>query len=423
MRRILILAAALLGGCGSGTLSDIWHAFPPEVFEPPGGGGGGGGGTFTPREVAALDDAQGVTGDVRNLALAQAGAQTLAFLAAGTAGVHVVDVTNPSTISSTSFLDTIDGAHLTAPAEIAGGRVDAITVIADAYLVCAAVGAEDATGNSVTIFHIPTLQTILSGPEPRDFSAALVSLVGPGISVPGTAAKKAGGVSGANVGAAFFLVATGGPSIGIGVITPGTPGTWASAPAFTPAAPAVLRFFDVKVGSTGAVASVQGASGFGILGLTITPGAPPTLTPAPSITSVAGAFASYETDPIAGPGNYPLDLALDGSALYVTADNRVQPFAFVNPLAPSALALIDGTGGDTIAVDAAQSTVAVGAGTVVRVYGVVSGVAGAQLASVTFSAPATIRGVALRTAANGSFVLCCAGSRGFRIVQWRKTSP
>jgi len=46
LRSLLPSLALLLCGCGNGTLSDVWHAFPTGVFNPPtDGGGGGGGGT------------------------------------------------------------------------------------------------------------------------------------------------------------------------------------------------------------------------------------------------------------------------------------------------------------------------------------------------------------------------------------------
>ena len=108
LRLFTLLAAFLCTSCGHDPLSDIWDAFSADAFDSgmddgmDGGGDGGRPPMFEPLVTVRLDDAQGITGDVRNIALATLGAQTLAFLSAQTDGVHIVDVSVPSTINRPS---------------------------------------------------------------------------------------------------------------------------------------------------------------------------------------------------------------------------------------------------------------------------------------------------------------------------------
>lgn len=419
-RALLALLVLLLPACGNGTLADIWSRFPADQFpgggDGGGGGGGGGGGTFTPRETAFLDDAQGITGDVRNVALAIVGAQTLAFLSAQTEGVHIVDVTAPNTITQASVRGRIPGTLL------AGGRADAVAVVDETYLVALAVGAVDVDGNAVSVFHVPSLLTILATPPPHDFAPALAPRIGTGaIAAPGNDEGKAAGVSGA---LSAFLVATGGNSLGTAAISPGVPGSWTAGPAFTPSSPPVDHVLDVLVNGTNAYLSVESAGTFGILAVSLVP--TPTVT-TPTVLTVPGTFSTLATDPIAGPGNFGLDLARDGSTLFVTGRNAVSLFNLTNPAVPAPLPppanQVGSTGADTIAVTGGLGNggFAVGAGDRVRVFSPSLTAGFAQEAEVVFAAPATMRGLAPRSAATGRFLLCCAGSRGLRVVQWRNT--
>ena len=196
---------------------DAFSAFPPEVFEPDEPGDGGDGPPDIPgaggvEEVGFLEAAQGVTGDVRNVVLAQIGAQSVAFLAAGRDGLHVVDMTEPEMTNVNSFIRSVAPGSLVAPAAIAGGRIDALAVVDNTYLVCLAVGSGAA--HAVTVFHIPTLiDTTLPASD-----AFVERTGGPDIAVPGLdlglgLGGQGGGVSGR---ASSFVVATGGPRRGWG---------------------------------------------------------------------------------------------------------------------------------------------------------------------------------------------------------------
>ncbi|MFQ5843495.1 MAG: hypothetical protein ACE5JG_00740, partial [Planctomycetota bacterium] len=325
---------------------------------------------------------------------------------------HIVDVTVPSAIGAGSFLGTIGTATLTtAPAEIAGGRVDALAVVDSIYLVCVAVGASDANGNSITVFDLPTVQVILGGGPPFDFSTALFPTTVPaGILATGNADGKAGGVSGAN---ATFLVATGGSALGVGVIDPATR-MWTPGTPVTATVPPVDHWLDVAVTGTNGYASVDSGGSFGVLALTLLPA--PALA-AGNLLPVTGAFGTLGGDPIAGPGNFALDLAVDGNTLLVSGDDEVVSFDISSPAAPVPGVPATATGLDTIAVAAQGGDLAVGAGDAVRIYQRPFGPP-TLTAEFGFTSPITIRGVALRPAPGGNFVLCCGGTRGLRVVQW-----
>ena len=114
---LLLLAAMIfIPSCGSGTLADIWEKFPASAFEDETDDGDGGDrpgipGGFEPLEVAFLDVAQGVEGDVRNIEVAVVGAQALAFLSADSEGLHVIDVTTPEVLPSSALLGTVPGSN------------------------------------------------------------------------------------------------------------------------------------------------------------------------------------------------------------------------------------------------------------------------------------------------------------------------
>jgi hypothetical protein len=408
----LLLVLALLPAC-SGNLADLFAAFPSDAFgdgdgtipddgtQPPPGPG-----QFVPEEVGFLESAQGVTGDVRNVVTAQVGASIYAFASAGTEGVHVVDVTEPERINTTSYLITVSDAVLTDPARIEGGRVDTLAVMDNAYLVCVAVG--DDTENAVTVFHIATLID-RAMTSPSDLSEALVPRSDAEIIVvPGTADGKAGGVSGAT---SVFFVATGGAELGAGLITPGTPGTWRALPPFTSdTSPRIDQFLDVRV---------KGFNVYGIVAAGLSGNPPTTAVTTQDIVEVPSTgLDALAGSSVSGPGNYPLDLAVEESTLFVTGDDAVEIFSITNPATPSIGAPVTGTGSDTIAVASSSSFFAVGAGDGVSVYSTLVSPP-VRAAQVELTASLTvIRGVAMLSSASGRFVVCCAGERGLRFVQW-----
>lgn len=416
---LLCLLLPLVAGCGNGTIADIFHAFPEETFQPPSGeppptppptG-------FTPREVKFLEGAQGVTGNVRNIALAQVGARRIAFLAAGTSGCHVVDVTQPELLNSTSYLTTIRDSVLSDPnASVAGGQVDAVAVVDNAFVVCVAIGTS--ATNAVSVFRIQALLDAATSSS-ADLSTAFVAPQTPGtdeIAAPGNAEGKAGGVSG---GGGVFLVATGGPQLGAGVIVPGTPVTWTALPPFTSAAnPQVDRFLDIRVAAPVAYASVESGTTLGIIALQVNLLPSPSLmVTTPSVIEVEGRFDLVAGRQVSGPGNFPLDLGLSTAGLFVTGENEVVVFSVTNPAQPVETSIVENTGQDTIAVDAGTGFFALGAGDRVRVYTTLTGQA-VRAAEVTFGATFVIRGVALHSSSAGRFVLACGGNRGLRVVQW-----
>jgi len=432
MRRIFILSGLLfLLGC-TGNIGDLFDAFPASAFEPdqPDGGLPPIPGAFDAIEIGFAESAQGVTGDVRNIEVLSFGAQVLAFCTAGPDGVHIVDVTRPDRIPAATHITTVSDANLTAPAEIAGGRVDAIAIIDGTYLVCVAVGTS--ATNAVTVFHIPTLMDRAITPT-SDLSDAYIGKVPltEDIAVPGNAMGKAGGVAGF---AGNFMVATGGPELGIGAIITGTPLMWAGLPAATVDTPKIDEFLDVKIGGTAIYTSVKDETGkYGILAASFTitppdppnPALPPTITviaAAPDITEIVGTrFDTLETDSITGPGNFFLDLSLDIGSLYVTGDDRVHSFTITAPTNPGIGPIADFTGLRTISVAAQNGTFAIGNRDQVRIY---TSFTGQPVLQSQYEFPNTlrqIRGVALIAATDGRYVLCCAGERGLRIVQWSNT--
>jgi len=106
---LLVLALLATAGCGNGNIGDLFSIFPKEAFE--GDGDIPGDGEiplpFQPGEIGLLASGQGVTGDVRNIALATQSGLTYAFLAAGTDGFHVADVTLPDLINTDSYVANV----------------------------------------------------------------------------------------------------------------------------------------------------------------------------------------------------------------------------------------------------------------------------------------------------------------------------
>jgi len=424
MRRLVFLPLfallLVLPACGSGTIGDLFAIFPPEAFEDPGAGDGGGlPGQFIASEIAALGGGQGVTGEIRNVVLATVASRTYAFLTAQTDGVHVVDVTDPLILNSTDFVTTIDDAHLSSPAaSIAGGRVDAVAVVDNTFLVCLAIGS--GAVNAVTVFDITLLIEAATNSE-ADLSGAFITPAGTGIAAPGNSAGKAGGVAGS--GSAFF-VATGGPDVIPAVIDPGT-ATWLEGAALDTGA-TVVETLDVQVNGTSSIhVSGRGPGGaYGIVALAH-PALPIPTTPEIETIDVEDFddiddFNESVRD-IAGPGNFPLDIALDTLTLLLTSDEKVLIYNVSNPFSPSLLTTIENTGFDTIAVDSDGGVTVIGAGDTLLIASTALGQARVT-GQVDFAGSIVIRGVALFSTDDGTFALCCGGQTGLRVVQLSQTA-
>jgi hypothetical protein len=419
LRSLLPLLLLLSAGCGSGTLGDIWDALPEEAFnpdDPGGGGGGGGGGAITLEEVAAIAGSQGVIGTVKNIALATIGSETFAFLAAGPDGCHVVDVTSPDLVTSTSYVTTIRQSVL-ATATLAGGRVDAVAVIDNAALVCVAV-VPGTSANCVTVFNLPALIAAATT-STADLSAAVVPPTTPGtdlIAVTGDPALgKGGGVAGVN---GNFFVATGTALVAAKIEVTGTPPalSWTLQAAPALGTPAFTAVTDVAVGSAGGVTAVF-ASGkrsdgeFAVCATSLG-------NPLPGVQTIIDSEVQRVIDEfVSTAGNYPLDLTFDALTLFVTAYNEV--FVYTVSTSGTGLSLVStvsGTGANTIAVGAGSGSFVVGAGDTVRVG--TSALGQARLtASLKFPGTYTMRGVATRSTPEGLFFLACAGTGGFRVLQ------
>lgn len=418
LRGLLPLLVLALAGCGNGTLGDIWHALPEDAFKPPGddggGGGGGGGGGITLTEVGALAGGQGVTGTVKNIALATVAGETFAFLAAGPDGCHVVDVTSPDLINTSSYVTTIRNSVLTAPAEIAGGRIDAVAVVDGTYLVCIAVSPTSA--NCVTVFHLPTLIPAATSPA-ADLSAAFVppATATDAVTVTGDPLGKGGGVSGA---AARFFVATGTALTDCAV--PGPAGWSVITPAMNLGTTGFETVTDVAVNQTTAIYAsgkrTDGKFGFAVLANPAIP-----LPQPPTFIEVMGTIQSVVDSTISDPGNYPLDLAIDTLNLYVTGNNEVFVYNATNPFLPAVATTVTSTGSKTIAVSGSGGIFALGVGDAVRAGTNLLGQARVS-GSLTFPGTYTIRGVAVRSTSEGVFLLVCAGTGGLRVVEVPRVS-
>lgn len=415
LRSLLPLLVLCATGCGNGTLEDIWDSFPEEVFNPPDdGGGGGGGGGITLEEVAAIAGGQGVTGTVKNIALATVAGETFAFLAAGPDGCHVVDVTSPDLVTAGSYVTTIRPSVLTLPIELAGGRVDSVAVVDNTFLVCVAVPG---TPNGVTVFNLPVLISLAKS-STADLSDAFVPPTVPGtnaIPVTGDSIGEGGGAAGVN---GNFLVATGTALVAAKIEAMGTPPAlaWALQAAPNLGMPAFTAVTDVAVGSAGGVTAVF-ASGrrsdgeFAVSSTSLD-------TPLPGVQTVIDSEIQRVIDDfVSTAGNYPLDLAFDALTLYVTANNEV--FVYTVSTTTTGLSLVStvaNTGSQTIAVGAGSGAFVVGAGDSVRIGTNALGQARVT-GSLTFPGTHTIRGVAIRSTSDGIFFLVCAGTGGLRILR------
>jgi len=416
---LLIASLAMVAGC-DGNIGDVFSIYPPRVFNPDAGGdgGGGGGGGATLVEVASIESNGGVVGDVRNIVVAPIGSRKIAFVTAGTGGVHLIDVTKPDMVNTTSRIATISDATLSdAGASLAGGRADALAVVDNTWLVSIAVGTS--ATNAVSVFNINTILTTADSGG-SDFSAAFVApATGSEIAVPGTAGGKGGGVSGAN---AIFMVATGGPELAGGVVIPGTPATWTAIPPLSSAAsPAVDAFVDVEFASLGlggvVYASVRSGQKFGIVAATFSLGDPPSLTiTTPDVIEIEGDFSLLLSDRFVGPGNFPPALAMDQLNLYATGDDEVHVFSLATPGQPASPSIVQGTGIQTIAVAATTGQFAVGAGTSVRIFTTTG--ASQQIARLDLSGTFTARGVAFVSADSQTYLLVCSGTRGVRVLRF-----
>jgi len=413
LRSLLPSLLLLAAGCGNGTLGDIWHSFPEGVFNPDqGGGGGGGGGGVTLEEVASLAGGQKVTGTVKNIALATIGGETFAFLAAGTDGCHVVDVTAPDLVTAKSYVTTIRPSVLTvAPAELAGGRVDAVAVVDNTFLVCVAVNAGAA--NCVSVFNLQLLIPAATS-STADLSASFIPPTTPGtdaIVVTGDMSGKGGGVAGVT---GTIYVATGTKLASAKIDISAAPAlTWTLGADVSLGTPAFTTVTDVTVGTavgaTAIFASGKRDDGKFAVAIT-TPGAPSAVS-----TVVDSEVQKVIDDFVTTEGTYPLDLAFDVLNLYVTGNNEV----FVYGVSTGSLQLtstISSTGSKTISVAGGSSAFAVGAGDAVRIGTNVIGQARVT-GSLTFPGTFTVRGVAIRSTSEGAFFLACAGTGGLRILR------
>ncbi|MEE8104448.1 MAG: hypothetical protein V3T86_02825 [Planctomycetota bacterium] len=409
----LLAAMTLVPSCGSGTLANFWKQFPASAFEDETEGGDEGDdgrpnipGTFEPTEVAFLDIAQGVDGDVRNIEVAVVGAQALAFLSADTEGLHVIDVTTPEVLTTSELLGTVPGSNF------AGGRVDMLAVIDGVHLVCAAVGA-NTSANSVTVLHIPTLQAILNA-SGTDFSAAILSRAGASILIDGDETGRAGGISG---GAGFFFVATGGDTLESASID-ATAGTWTANPGFTPASPIIDKFIDVIATGTNAFASVFSNGSHGIISITVNLAAlPPLSVDTDPALQVAGNFSRYANNAVGAPGNWALDLAVEGPILFVGGDDQVETFNITAPALPIPAQPLTESGVNTVNIAAAGGAIAVTSGTELVVFQSAGGISTSvsyEFSEINLNA----RGVALRSTATGRYALVAGGGRGLRVIQW-----
>jgi hypothetical protein len=361
-----------------------------------------------PQDIGGIGASGGVTGDVRNVALAQVADRTYAFLTAGTTGIHVVDVTEPDLVNRTNYITTIS------PGLLAGSRSDAINVI-DGLLVSLSVGS--ATANSVTIFLLESLiDEITMGGDPA-MAVIPLAMGDAGIPVPGNADGAGGGVSG---GGGQLFVATGAPTIAHAVIDTGG-ASWSTMTPLTTTAE-VVSVVDVQVnGSFAIYASAEATSnryGFVTLGHPLNP-----VPVTPTFEEFDNADFDLVLDEfVVGPGTYPLDMALDSLSLYVTAANRLQIYNVTNPIGPVRITTVDDTGIETITVDAVGQTVVLGAGDSVQILANALGQARIT-GQVTFGSTYTIRGVQLRTTDQGTFCICAAGNQGVRVVQLTETTP
>jgi len=405
---LLILALLATAGCGNGNIGDLFSIFPKEAFE--GDGDIPGDGEiplpFQPGEVNALAAGQGVTGDVRNIALATQSGLTYAFMAAGGDGFHVADVTLPDLINTGSYVVNVrNGVN---GASIAGAAVHDLTVVDNRFLVCIAVGSAP---SGVTVFDLDLLIPAVLASPAADLSATIIPPAPTtAIAVPG-AGGKGGGVSGST---ASFFVATGTGLVGAAIDA--TIPAWVVSPVqpdFGATDPATIT--DVLVNGNTALYAT-GTTAAGDFGLFVMPHPALPIPSTPTFQLVLGNLQSVVDNFVTGPGTYPLDLASNGLNLYVSGVDEILVYSITNPLGPALLSNIKQTGPETISVAAEGVTFTAGADDALVIG---SNVLGQTVVTgeVSFPTTYTIRGVAMRTTDAGSFAFCCAGTSGMRVVQ------
>jgi hypothetical protein len=419
----LILLLGLLPAACNGNIGDLFSIFPASAFAPdePDGEQPNPGvpGAFEPTEVGFLGATQGVTGDVRNIALATLNSQTYAFLAAGADGVHMVNVTDASTINPSSYITTIDDTVLLGTAaELAGGRVDDIAVLGNAYLVCVAVGSGSA--NAVTIFHIQTLIERATS-SPADLSDAFVPGSG-NILADGTPGGNGGGVSGASIaGVSVFLVASGGPTLGGGFISAGTPGTWTAIAPASSTTPQIDNFVKVEFGAASAYAVV--AQGDTIALATVAISVTPTIgiTVNETLLPLTGVFSTLDASLAATPGTFPATTALDvAQTLYVSEQNALRTYSAVSPGVPTESDQLFSAGFDIGGIAAQPGFLAISNSSSLTFY---SNLAGPFARIGAFqSAGRRNFGVEFTSGTGGRFAIVCADSNGMRVIQWSDIS-
>jgi len=412
MRILLVLGLVLFPAC-NGNIGDLFSLFPASAFAPDEGDGDGDTrppGSFEPTEVAFLEAAQGVTGNVRNIATASVAGQTLVFLSAGVDGVHLLDATVPESMNSSSYITTISDDVLTGSASIAGGRVDEVAVVDNTFLICVAVGSGAA--NAVTVFHIPTLVD-LAVSETADLSGAYTPGTG-SIAVPGTASGNAGGATGAS---GIFAVATGGAELGVGSLsaTP-APGTWTALPPVTSDTPRVDRFLRVVFNFPVAYATVAVDDDVKLATLAIS-AVPPGIVVTGDLDPLTGGFAAMDGNNGSAPGTFVAGPALDGANnLFVSGQNDIRTYSLAAPQDPLEGNPIFAAGIAIGGITATPGFVAVGDGGTLRVTALVGGVNTPVVALSTTGR--RYFDVEFATSASGRFVLACAEERGLRVIQF-----
>lgn len=406
------LSLAVAPAC-NGNIGDLFSIFPASAFQPdepdngdlPGGGGG-----LTAEEVAFLASAQGLDGNIRNLAIADLAGRKIAFVTAGEIGFHIVDVTDPSGLNSTDLLATIDDSVLPdAAASIAGGRVDNVGIVDNIYLVCIAVGS--GADNAVTVFHIPTLLTLISS-SPTDVSGAFVPGTGD-IAVDGTPLGNGGGVDGAS---GFFLVASGGAELGVGLIT--GIDAWSVIATVTSAAPNIDNFLDVEMAFPVAHATVADGDDVRLATLTISI-APPGVTVGPELLTLTGSFSALDSNNGSAPGTFVARPLLQGSgatgSLYASGLNDVRVFSVVAPATPVLSSSVFSAGISIGGLAAAPNALATGDGGTLRFFGIFQDIA-TPIATLD-TAGRRYFDLEYSILPAGTFVIACADTNGLRVIQ------
>jgi hypothetical protein len=354
-------------------------------------------------ETAWVGAGHGLAGYPNNVRTAVVGGTEYAFVSAGAAGIHIVEVGDLRVPFGLLYRATIDGTTLGGGTELAGDRSDALAIVDGAHLVSAAIGssAVDANGNGITVFDIAAIDSVLQGSPPYDFQSAVLSRTGAGvIAVPGVS-DRGGGVAGDS---ARFVVATGGTSAAVAAITAGSPGSWE---AQSPLGLAVAESYDVVVSGDNAYVSAAFGADYGFVVVDLS---------TPSVSSlyeIAGRFERYDTCVFAGPGNYALALALLDDVLHIGADDEVVRYDVSTPSSPARLEAIPQAGVNVISVAAGAGIVSVGGDFEQRLFGA-NALGSMPLSRNRAGDPNRILGSWVR---EDGTVLCCAGYGGLRALR------